>query len=78
MKSIEYDSLQCEFESESECDFHIRDAVKYNERNGYRIKVLTLKQMFQRLPTANAQAKAGNTSQKLLNEIKQILYFLYR
>ena len=78
MKSIEYDSLQCEFESESECDFHIRDAVKYNERSGYRIKALTPKQMFQRLSTAHAQAKAGNTSQKLLKEIKQLLYFLYR
>ena len=34
--------------------------------------------MLQRLPTALAQVKAGNTSEKLLNEIRQIIYSLYR
>ena len=34
--------------------------------------------MFQILPTALPQAKAGNTSEKLLNEIKQIVYSFYR
>ena len=34
--------------------------------------------MFQRLPIALAQVKAGNRSEKLLNEIRQITYFLYR
>ena len=32
--------------------------------------------MFQRLPIALAQVKAGNNSQNLLNEIRQIVYFL--
>ena len=36
---------------------------------GRGIKILTPKQMFQRLPIALAQAKAGNTFEKLLNEI---------
>ena len=35
---------------------------------------LTLKQMLQRLPIALAQVKA---SENILNEIKQIIYFLY-
>ena len=39
---------------------------------------LTLKQMLQRLPIALAQVKAGNTSENLLNEIRQIIYSLYR
>ena len=39
---------------------------------------LTSKQMFQRLPIALAQVKACNTSEKLLNEILQIIYYLYR
>ena len=34
--------------------------------------------MIQRLPIALAQVKAGNTSENLLNEIRQITYFLYR
>ena len=34
--------------------------------------------MLQRLPIALAQVKAGNTSEKLLNEIRQIIYSLYR
>ena len=34
--------------------------------------------MLQRLPIALAQAKAGNTSESLLNEIRQIIYSLYQ
>ena len=34
--------------------------------------------MLQRLPILLAQAKAGNTSEKLLNEICQIIYSLYQ
>ena len=42
------------------------------------LKILTIKQMLQRLPIALAQIKAGNNSQSLLNEIKQIVYSLYQ
>ena len=34
--------------------------------------------MFQRLPTALAQVKAGNNPESLLNEIRQIVYSLYQ
>ena len=34
--------------------------------------------MLQRLPIAFAQVKAGNTYENLLNEIRQIMYYLYR
>ena len=34
--------------------------------------------MLQRLPIALQEVKAGNTSGKLLNEIRQIIYSLYR
>ena len=34
--------------------------------------------MLQTLPIALAQVKAGNNSQSLLNEIRQIVYFLYQ
>ena len=42
------------------------------------LKILTPKQTYQRLPIALAQVKAGNTSENLLNEIRQNIYFLYQ
>ena len=41
------------------------------------LKILTPKQMIQRLEIALAQVKGGNTSENLLNEIIQIIYYLY-
>ena len=41
------------------------------------IKILTPKQVLQRLPIALAQVKAGNISENLLNKIRQIIYSLY-
>ena len=52
--------------------------AKQNKRTGTGLRILTSKQMFQRLPIALAQVKAGNNSEKLLNEIKQIVYSLYQ
>ena len=43
-----------------------------------KLKILTPNQMLKRLPIALAQVKAGNNSESLLNEIKQIVYSLYR
>ena len=43
-----------------------------------KLKTLTPRQIFQRLPTALAQVKAGNNSENLLNEIHQIIHFLYQ
>ena len=43
---------------------------------GEVIKISTLKQMLQRIPTAFAQVKAGNTSENLLNEVRQIIFSL--
>ena len=43
-----------------------------------RLKILTQYQMLKRLPIAPAQVKAGNNSESLLNEIRQIVYYLYR
>ena len=43
-----------------------------------KLKILTPKQMLQRLPIALAQVKAGNNSENLLNEIRQIVYSLYQ
>ena len=47
----------------------------YNAKHGKGLKILTPKQMFQRLPIAFAYVKAGNPSENLLNEIHQICSF---
>ena len=52
--------------------------AKQNETEGKGLKILTPKQMLQRLPIALAQVKAGNNSESLLNEIRQIVYSLYQ
>ena len=52
--------------------------AKQNETKGTGLKVLTPKQMLQRLPIALAQVKAGNNSESLLNEIRKIVYSLYQ
>ena len=53
--------------------------AKYKaKQEGIGLKILTPKQMLQRLPIAFAQIKAGNNSQSLLNEIGQIVYSLYQ
>ena len=49
---------------------------KHDEVIGTELKILTPKQMFQRLLIALAQVKAGNNLESLLNEIKQIVYSL--
>ena len=51
---------------------------KQDETKVTGLKILTSKQMIQRLPIALAQVKAGNNSESLLNEIRQIVYSLYQ
>ena len=46
------------------------------ETHGKRLKILTHKQMSQRFPIALGQVKAGNTSENVLNEVRQIIYSL--
>ena len=48
-----------------------------SKAKGAGLKILTDKQMLNRLPILLAQIPAGNNSIKLKNEIRQILYSLY-
>ena len=48
------------------------------EQQSSGLKILTPNQMLSRLPITLAQLKTGNNSEKLKNEIRQILYSLYR
>ena len=56
----------------------ILDFNKITQQKGQGLKILTPNQMLSRLPIALAQLKAGNNSEKLKNEIRQLLYSLYR
>ena len=51
---------------------------KQNETKGKGLKILTPKQMLQRLPIALAQLKVGNNSESLLYEIREIVYSLHQ
>ena len=48
------------------------------DQEGKGLKILTPNQMLSRLPIALAQLKAGNNSERLKNEIRQLLHSLYR
>ena len=54
--------------------------VVFNRQNqeGQGLKILTPNQMLSRLPISLAKLKAGNNSEKLKNEIRQLLCSLYR
>ena len=50
----------------------------YDSKQETGLKILTVKQMLQRLPIALAEIKGGNNSQGLLNEIREVVYSLYQ
>ena len=55
-----------------------KSAAERRNQEGKGIKILTPNQMLSRLSISLAQLKAGNNSEKLKNEIRQLLYSLYR
>ena len=71
-----------EQEKEIENPYEIEDVaetiLEFNrQQQGQGLKVLTPNQMFSRLPVSWPHLKAGNNSEKLKNEIRQLLYSLY-
>ena len=56
----------------------ILEAKRLAKQEGTGLKILAPNQMLKRLPIALAQIKAGNNAENLLNEIRQIVYYLYR
>ena len=69
-----------EIEQPSEIVDVVKKILELNKQNqlGGGLKILTPDQMLSRLLITLAQLKAGNNSQKLKNEIRQLLYSLYR
>ena len=58
--------------------FQVSKESQEGEGTNKMLKILTPNQMLKRLPIALAEVKAGNNSESLLNEIRQIVYSLYR
>ena len=58
--------------------FQVSKESQKGEGANEMLKILIPNQMLKRLPIALAQVKAGNNSESLLNEIRQIVYSLYR
>ena len=58
----------------------VKDILNFNKQNqaGKALKILTSNQILSRLPITLALLKAENNSEKLKNEIRQLLYSLYR
>ena len=58
----------------------VEHILYFNEKNQQRngLKILTQSQMLSRLPISLAQLNPGNNSEKLKNEIRQLLYSLHR
>ena len=54
--------------------------LEFNRQNqeGQGLKILTPDQLISRLPITVAQLKARNNAEKLNNEIRQLLYSVYR
>ena len=61
--------------SDSEQDFF--DSEFSDTKEGKGLQILTPDQMLSRLPVTLAQLKAGNNSENLKNEIRQLMYSLY-
>ena len=59
-------------------DLESEESAAERRKKGQGLKILTPNQMLSRLPITLAQLKAGNNSEKLKNEIRQLLYSLYR
>ena len=58
--------------------FSVVSVTKHEATKGTGLKILTPKQILQRVPMALAQVKACNNSENLLNEISQLTYSLYQ
>ena len=57
----------------------VEKILNFNEQQQSKgTKILISKEMLQILPIAVAHVKAGNTCENLLNEIRQLIYFLYQ
>ena len=78
-KSNTFESINALYECRSlDLNAFKKGIFPLKSAQGNGIKILTPKQMLQRLPLALAQVKGSVTSENLLNEIQQIIHSLYQ
>ena len=78
-KQNTFDSINALFEDRELTFNDFRSGIfPIKVTQGKGLKILTPKQMLQILSIALPQVKAGKTSENLLNEIRKIIYSLYR
>ena len=77
---IEMSENEIEIERPNKMVDLVQGFLEFNRQNQERqgLKILTPEQMLSRQPISLAHIKAGNNSEKLKNEIRQLLYSLYR
>ena len=56
----------------------VKEILDFNKQEGLGFKILTPNQMLSRIPITLAKLNTGNNSDKIKNEIRQLLYSLYR
>ena len=61
-----------------ELDEEDKELLRNKNKEGKGLKILTNKQMLNRLPILLAEIQAENNSKKFKNDLRQILYSLYR
>ena len=74
-----FDSVNALYEGEELTLNAFRSGIfPMKETKGEGLKILTPKQILQRLAIALAQVKASSTSENLLNEVRQVIYSFYQ
>ena len=56
----------------------VKEILDFNKQEGLGFKILTPNQMLSTIPITLAKLNTGNNSDKIKNEIRQLLYSLYR
>ena len=78
-KDLKHEWRRKKIEKPNEIVNVVENILEFNrQQQGQGLKILTPNQMLSRLPITLARLKAGNTSEKLKNEIRQLLYSLCR
>ena len=70
--------LELDNEQPDTTDMYDSESKESTDQEGQELKILTQNQMLSRLLISLIQLKAGNNSEKLKDEIRQLLYSLHK
>ena len=77
-KNIQLGDLEEDVYLEEKPEYEERTKTRRQNQERQGLKILTPQQMLSRPPISSAQLEAGNNSERLKNEIRKLLYSLYR